>query len=184
MEKPKIGENWRGKKIRAIRRLSNGWYVIKTDNKKSKRDFKVRTIFSMKPPRSMTSKHAHFAIDLYGKICTDEKKGKLILKTIVDVWHGDKIREVLWKYQNKVAGLPGYPLEYILSALAWILKQEDINFKERSDKKQRKLDNICKMQNVTVPKRRKGSQLAIALLCDIVNGTHPVEAFRKANLRI
>lgn len=184
MKKPKIGENLRGKRIKAIRRLSNGWYVVKTDNKFSKRDFKVKTIFSTKPLRYMTSKHAHFAIDLYGKICSDKKRSKLVLKAIVDVWHREKIKAVLEKYQNRVTGLPGYSLEYILSALEWILQQEDINFKGRSDRKQKELDEICGVQNVIVPKRRKGSQLAIALLCDIVNGTHPVKALRNANLRI
>jgi hypothetical protein len=43
---------------------------------------------------------------------------------------------------------------------------------------------ICNKQNIAVPKGREGSQLAIALLCDVANGTHPVEALLKANLDI
>ncbi|MCS7203029.1 MAG: site-specific DNA-methyltransferase [Thermodesulfovibrio sp.] len=78
----------------------------------------------------------------------------------------------------------GYSLEYILFALKWILEQEDINFKSGSEKKQKELDEICKKQNITTPEGRLGSQLAIALLCDIANDTHPVEALLKANLDI
>ena len=184
----RVGDIWggkkRGKKIREVKQLSNGWYVIKTDNSKSERDFKVRTIFSLKPRHSMTPKHAHFAIDLYGKICANEEKGKQILKAIIEVWHRNKIEDTLKKYQNQVPELPGYPIEYILTALGWILDQEDINFKGRPDKKQKELYEICGKQNVQVPQNRKGSQLAISVLCDIVNKTHPVEALLKANLDI
>lgn len=179
-----IGEKWRGKKIREFVKLSNGWYVIKTDNTKSLRDFRVRIVFSVKPRHSMTPKHAHFAIDLYGKICTDKPKGLQVLKAIIEIWHGSQIREVLEKYQQEVVGLSGYSLEYILHALRWILDQEDINFTGRPEKKQKELDNVCKKQEVAVPEGRKGSQLAISLLCDIANGTHPVEALLKANLDV
>ncbi|MDW7973499.1 MAG: hypothetical protein RMI01_09920 [Thermodesulfovibrio sp.] len=40
------------------------------------------------------------------------------------------------------------------------------------------------MQNITTPEGRHGGQLAIALLRDVANGTHPVEALLKANLDI
>lgn len=184
MKEISIGEKWRGKKIREFVRLSNGWYVIKTDNTKSLKDFKVRTVFSLKPRHSTTPKHAHFAIDLYGKICTDKQKGLQVLKAIIEIWHKSQVKEVLEKYQQEVVVLPGYSLEYILYALRWILDQEDINFAGRPEKKQKELDNVCKKQGATIPGGRKGSQLAISLLCDIANDTHPVEAFLKANLDV
>lgn len=62
IKKLKVGGKWRGKAIKAVRKLSNGWYVIKTENSKSPKDFRVRTIFSLKPQKSMTPKHAHFVI--------------------------------------------------------------------------------------------------------------------------
>ena len=65
-----------------------------------------------------------------------------------------------------------------------ILEQEDINFVGRPKNKQKQLDEILKIQKVTTPKGRKGSELAISLFCDIANGTHPVEAFIKANLDV
>jgi len=70
------------------------------------------------------------------------------------------------------------------NALNWISEQEDINFKGSPIKKQKELDKICKKQNVPVPKGREGSQLTIALLCDVANGTYPVEALLKGNLDI
>jgi hypothetical protein len=44
-----IGKKFRGKEIKDIVKLSNGWYLIKTENSKSAQDFKVKTIFSLKP---------------------------------------------------------------------------------------------------------------------------------------
>ena len=77
MVKPKelkVGEKFRGKEIKEIVKLSNGWYIIKTENSKSLKDFKVKTIFSLQPLRSLTPKHAHFAIDFYGKLCSNKEK--------------------------------------------------------------------------------------------------------------
>lgn len=184
MKEINIGEKWRGKKIREFVKLSNDWYVIKTDNTKTKADFKVRTVFSIKPRHSMTPKHAHFAIDLYGKICADREKGLRVLKAVDELWHGNLVTEVLKKYRQEIDDLPGYTLEYFLYALRWILDQEDINFAGRPDKKQRELDDICEQQGVLVPSGRKGSQLAVSLLCDIANGAHPVEALLRANLDV
>jgi len=184
MNEIRVGQKWRGKNIREVVRLSNGWYVIKTDNQKSLNDFKVRTIFSVHPRRSITPKHAHFAVDLYGKICSNSERGKQVLRAIVEVWHGSKVQKVLEEFQQEVLALPGYPLEYILYALFWILEQEDINFIGRPPEKQRELDALCEKMGVSVPDGRKGSQLAISLLCDIASGTHPVEALLNANLDI
>ena len=180
----RTGMFFRGKRIKDVVRLSNGWYILKTENTKSPRDFKVRLVYSLKPLRSLTPKHAHFAIDLYGKYCASKEGALEVFRAIIEVWHGEPVEKVLDKYHNKVSGLPGYDLEYILYALRWILEQEDINFKGRPERKQKQLDETCRKCQVVVPEGRKGSQLAISLLCDIISGVHPVEAFLKANLDV
>jgi hypothetical protein len=184
MEIVKVGGYFRKKKILDFVKLSNGWYVLKTENKKSPADFKVRTIFSLKPLRSLTPKHAHFAIDFYGKLCADREKALKVFKAIIEIWNNKPVRNVIKKYENEVVDLPGYNLEYILFALRWILDQEDVNFTERPARLQRQLDKICEKQNVIVPSGRKGSQLAISLFCDLASGAHPVEAFHRANLEV
>ncbi|MCX7724104.1 MAG: hypothetical protein N2042_02510 [Thermodesulfovibrio sp.] len=172
------------KQIKDVKELSNGWYLIKTENSKSKEDFKVKVIFSLKPQKSMTPKHAHFLIDFYGKLCFNKEATLNLLRAIYEVWKGENPQEVYNKYKDEISDLPGYPIEYIIFALHWILEQEDINFESRPRRKQEELNKICSMQNITTPDGRLGSQLAIALLCDVVNGTHPVEALLKANLDI
>ncbi|MDW7998239.1 MAG: hypothetical protein RMI30_02155, partial [Thermodesulfovibrio sp.] len=107
-----------------------------------------------------------------------------LLRAIYELWNSRNPQEVYNKYKDKISDLPGYPIEYIIFALDWILEQEDINFESRPRRKQEELDKICSMQNITTPDGRHGSQLAIALLCDVANGTHPVEALLKANLDI
>jgi len=182
----KVGGYWgRGrycKRILDMRHLSNGWILIKTENSKSEKDFKVKVIFSLNPQRSLTPKHAHFLIDFYGKMCADRNKAFYVLLAIVDMWHGISIDEILRKL--KQINLPGYPLEYILYALDWILEQEDINFTGRPRNKQDEIDEILERLKIKTPRGREGSQLAIALLCDVFLGTHPVEALLKANLDI
>lgn len=179
-----VGSLFRGKRIKDFVRLSNGWYILKTENTKSPRDFKVRLVYSLKPLRSLTPKHAHFAIDLYGKYCACKEKALEVFRAIIEVWHGKPVEEVLGRYQGKVSGLPGYNLEYVLYALKWILEQEDINFTGRPENKQKQLDDVCRRCQVTVPEKRRGSQLAISLLCDIIGGVHPVKAFLRANLDV
>jgi hypothetical protein len=179
-----VGKKFRGKEIKDIVKLSNGWYLIKTENSKSVQDFKVKTIFSLKPLRSLTPKHAHFAIDFYGKLCANKEKAMKVFNAIIDVWSGESVEEVLKKYDSEVKNLPGYSLEYILYALKWILEQEDINFTGRPQKRQQQLEEILRRQGIITPERRKGSELAISLFCDIASGTHPVEAFIKANLDV
>jgi hypothetical protein len=179
-----IGKKFRGKEIKDIVKLSNGWYLIKTENSKSVQDFKVKAIFSLKPLRSLTPKHAHFAIDFYGKLCANKEKAMKVFNAIIDVWSGESVEEVLKKYGNEVKDLPGYDLEYILYALKWILEQEDINFTGRPQERQQQLEEIFRKQRIITPEGRKGSELAISLFCDIASGTHPVEAFIKANLDV
>ena len=94
------------------------------------------------------------------------------------------MEKVIRENEKETQNLPGYKLDYILYALKWILKQEDINFRERPEKLQNILDEKCQSARVKVPSNRKGSQLAIALFCDIFKGVHPVEALLAANLDI
>src|SRR2546422_9469011 len=110
-----VGLQFRKKKIRDVQALSNGWYVIKTDDSKSPRDFRVKVIYQLLPrKKSRTPKHAHFAIDLYGKLCTDREKGTNVFKAIGQVWKGRKVSDTLNEYGTQTIGLPGYSLEYIL----------------------------------------------------------------------
>ncbi|MGC9059392.1 MAG: hypothetical protein ACP5H3_03255 [Candidatus Aenigmatarchaeota archaeon] len=185
MSELKVGEILGGKRILEVVKLSNGWYVVKTENTKSSRDFKVKTIWQLKPRmRYFTPKHAHFAIDFYGKLCANKEKAMKVFDAIIEVWHNKSVKEVLEKYKEKIKGLPGYDLEYILYTLKWILEQEDINFYGRPKNKQKQLDEILDKVRVKTPKGRKGSELAVSLFCDIATGTHPVEAFIKANLDV
>jgi len=66
----------------------------------------------------------------------------------------------------------------------WILEQEDINFKGRPAKKQQEINEILVRSGVKVLMNRLGSQLAISLFCNVLQGMHPVEAFIRANLDV
>lgn len=181
--KVRIGDRIRGRKVLDVVNLSNGWQVVKTENTKSPRDFRVK-IVNPKHPQGLTIKHAHFAIDFYGKICQDREKALKILEAIGRLWNGENINELIEEYEPQTSDLSGYSLEYILYALNWILEQEDINFTGRPLGKQRELDRKIKRQGIKIPMGRRGSQLAIALFCDIASGVHPVEAFYSAGLKI
>ncbi len=179
-----LGRGKDKKKILAVVPLSNGWFLVKTENSKSAKDFKVRAITDPVSRKYYTPKHAHFAIDFYGKLCHNKAKAELVFKAIIEVWQGQEVGIVLQKYAKEAEMLPGYKLEYTLYALNWILEQEDINFPGRPEKLQTLLDQKCQLLGVKVPEKRKGSQLAISLFCDILNGIHPVEALLSANLDI
>ncbi|MGC8656383.1 MAG: hypothetical protein ACP5RS_03420 [Thermoplasmata archaeon] len=178
-----VGAKIRNKKILEVKPLSNGWLLLKTEDGKSNKDFRVRLVTSKNPIRSMVPKHAHFAIDLYGKLCQNKEYGLNVLQAIYETWQTRNVDKVLTQHKN-LPKLNGYPLEYILQALNWILEQEDINYTTRSEKKQNDLDNILKFFGYKVPEDRLGSELAMALLCDVGRGTHPVEALLKANLDV
>ena len=179
-----LGRGKNKKKILEVVPLSNGWVLVKTEDTKSPRDFKVRTITDIELKRFYTPKHAHFVIDFFGKLCQDKEKAKKVFEAIIKIWHSEDVKQVLNEYSPQVKGLVGYDLEYILHALNWILEQENINFKGRPPRLQIKLDEKCKRAGIKVPERCKGSQLAISLFCDILAGIHPVEALLAANLDI
>jgi hypothetical protein len=185
MREIKVGEYLRKKKILDLVQLSNGWYVIKTEDSKSARDFKVKTIFQTTPRiRSLTPKHAHFVIDFYGKLCANREKAMKVLEAIVEIWNKKPVQGVLSRYEGVVSELPGYKLEYILHALNWILEQEDVNFAGRPERKQEEISDILRKCNVTPLPERSGSELAMSLFCNVALGSHPVEAFIRANLDV
>lgn len=179
------GGRFRGKEIFDMVKLANGWIILKTENSKSARDFRVRTVYQLSPTvRSYTPKHAHFAIDFYGKVCADKVAAINVFQALVDVWNRESVDGVISRYEEGVARLPGYSLEYILYALNWILEQEDVNFTDRPQKRQQELDEALTQFGITAPAGRLGSELAISLFCDIALGRHPVDAFIKANLDV
>jgi hypothetical protein len=185
MREIKVGEYLRKKRILDVVKLSNGWYIVKTENKKSERDFKVKTIFQTIPTiRSLTPKHAHFVIDFFGKVCANKEKSMKVLEAIVEVWHGKSVQDVLNRYRSFASQLPGYSLEYILHGLNWILEQEDVNFAGRPKNRQREIDEIFQKCRVKPAPDRYGSQLAMSLFCNVALGLHPVEAFIRANLDV
>jgi hypothetical protein len=180
-----IGNSLRGKVIKDVIQLSSGWYLVKTEDGKSKNDFRVRVVTQTNPRmRTFTPKHAHFLIDFYGKLCSSHESGKMVLNAIIDVWNGEPVTGVLESHDRKSDSFPGYPLEYILHAMNWILDQEDVNFTKRSAEKQKFIDLSLKNAGVTRIPLRPGSQLAIALFCDVFSGIHPVEALIRANLDV
>jgi hypothetical protein len=179
-----LGKGKNKKKILEIIPLSNGSILAKTENTKSPNDFKVRTIIDIDSRKFYTPKHAHFLIDFYGKLCQDRKAAEKLFNAIIEVWQGEEVKKVITKNENQVKHLVGYKLDYILYALKWILEQEDINFKGRPEKLQQKLNEKFMSIKIKAPKNREGSQLAISLFCDVLNGIHPVEALLNANLDI
>lgn len=178
-----VREGGKRKRVLEVVELSNGWQVVKTENRKSPRDFKVK-IINPEHPQGLTIKYAHFAIDFYGKLCQNREKALKVLEAISKVWQGANVREVLDEYEPYTRDLVGYSLEYILYSLKWILEQEDVNFTGRSIEKQKMLDEKIERLGIKIPEGRLGSQLAVALFCDIASGVHPVEAFYNAGLKI
>jgi hypothetical protein len=182
----KVGEYLRKKRILDVVKLSNGWYIVKTENKKSERDFKVKVIFQTTPTiRSLTPKHAHFVIDFFGKLCANKEKAMKVLEAIVEVWYGKSVQDVLNRYEKFASQLPGYTLEYILYGLNWILEQEDVNFTgARPANRQGEIDETFQRCGIKPPPNREGSQLAMSLFCNVALGLHPVDAFIRANLDV
>lgn len=184
---PEVGDTSNGDEILEVKELSDNQTLIRTEGTLSDEDFRVKLI-NEHHPRGVTVKHAHFAIDFFGKLQYDREIGGRVLQSLVDIWHGNAVEEKIdeWRNSPSQEGLPGYNLDYIFYAMAWILEQEDINYEPdgRDASKQREIDEILRQQDVITPEGRKGSELAISLFCDIANGTHPVEAFYRVNLRI
>ncbi|MCX8202181.1 MAG: hypothetical protein N3H84_08820, partial [Candidatus Caldarchaeum sp.] len=104
---------------------------------------------------------------------------------IVNMWNRSETpNAIIEGYRNDLNDLPGYPLEYIIHALNWILEQEDANFTGRPPRRQEELDEVMKRFGIFTPRGREGSQLAVSHFCNIASGMHPVEALMRANLDI
>jgi hypothetical protein len=180
-----FGKGQNRKRILEVRPLSNGWILLKTEDSKTPHDFRVRTIYQTAPTvRSLTPKHAHFAIDFFGKIREDGVRGTEVFQAILDVWKGEEVEVVLAERGPKTRGSWGYSLEYILYALKWILEQEDVNFKGRPKEKQSEIQATLRRSGIEPLPSRVGSQLAISLFCNISQGVHPIDALMRANLDI
>lgn len=182
-----VGDTSNGDEIFEVKELSDNQTLVRTEGTLSDEDFRVKLI-NEHHPRGVTVKHAHFAIDFFGKLQYDHEIGGRVLQSLVDIWHGESVENILneWEAPPQQQNLPGYNLDYVFYAMDWILQQEDINYEpgERDDSKQSEIDAILQQQGVSTPDGREGSELAISLFCDIANGTHPVEAFYRVNLRI
>ena len=147
------------------RKLANGTIIYTEKGSKSEKDFIVKAI--LPNGRKITPKHAHFVIDIYGKLCTDRKKTLRLFNLITRVYNGEKAVNVINSIPQQelleLNKLPGYNVEYILQCLELIFEQEDINY----------------------PKPRyKGRDLAYEMLKKVIEGKHPVEAMIEAGLRI
>lgn len=186
-DKPVVGETWWGNEVLEIRELSEeGWIIFKVPGRISEDDFIVKVI-NPDHPRGVSVQHAHFALDLYGKLMSDEKAARGVFDGVIDIWQGQSPEPLLDRLEQVTSDLRGYDLEYFLLAYGWILDQEDINYaagEDRGEKKQAQIDAILERAGVEKAEGREGSQLAISLLCDIVTGEHPVEALRRADLII
>lgn len=184
-DKPEAGEEWFGNEVLEVRDLSlEGWVVFKIPGTKSEDDFIVKVI-NPDHSQGIAVQHAHFAIDLFGKISRSEDDGTRIFEGVLDMWRGKPVDEVLHELKTETGDLPGYALEYFLFTYDWILDQEDVNYgDDRPERKQNQIDSILESMDAEKAPEREGSQLAIALLADIARGEHPVEALRRANLEI
>lgn len=185
-EKPTEGEEWYGNEVLEVRDLSlDEWLIFRVPGSKSEEDFIVKVI-NEDHPQGISVQHAHFAIDFFGKLHHDEEAAMELFDAIVSVWHGEDVDSVLQGVAEEVEDLPGYHAEYVLKALDWILRQEDINYSEgsRPERKQKELDEAQAEFGVETPEGREGSQITIGLLSDIAAEIHPVEALRRAGLVI
>lgn len=187
-ERPRAGETWWGNEVLEVRELEqDGWIIFKVPGSKSENDFVVKVI-NPDHSRGFSVQHAHFALDLYGKLNRDPDVTRKVFDAIIEVWQGEPPEPQLDALRQETGHLPGYGIEYFLITYSWILDQEDVNYEagggSRGEDKQEQIDEILGRVGVEKPRNREGSQLAISLLCDIIDGKHPVEALRQANLVI
>jgi len=158
-------------KILSLIELSDGRLILKVRNKKGAGDFAVKIFnpFATKRGLVFIPKHAHFAIDFYGKLCANKELARGLFREVQKVYRGEKsAKEVLEELRKSerfqaYQSLPGYDPEYILYCLELIFEQEDVNY----------------------PPPKRGRALAWQLLENIViNEVHPVEAMLRSGLRI
>lgn len=183
------------RKILEARRLSDGTWVFKISNRKGPGDFRV-SVFYPETQTRLTPSYAHFAIDLYGKLCRNEDITSLILKGIEEIYNGSsKAMDVLSKLNKNISptllrNLPGYSIEYTLQVLEFIFAQEDVNWERDYIQANEPLPGLRKtlvrkgfMSEIEA--QSKGSAIAMHLLRRVVRDKiHPVAAMREVLLRI
>jgi hypothetical protein len=182
-------------KILEARRLSDGKWVFKISNRKGPGDFRV-SVFYPETRTRLTPSYAHFAIDLYGKLCRNEEQTLLILREVEEIYRGStKATDVLSRLISggslgQLSDLPGYSIEYTLHVLEFIFAQEDITW-ERDFIRQGK--PLPQLRKALIRKgflteqeaKSKGSAIAMHLLRRVVRDKiHPVAAMREVLLRI
>jgi len=182
-------------KILEARRLSDGKWVFKISNRKGPGDFRV-SVFYPETRTRLTPSYAHFAIDLYGKLCRNEDQTLLILKGIEEIYRGSaKAADVLSRLISsgslgQLSHLPGYSIEYTLHVLEFIFAQEDITWERDFIREGKPLPQLRK----TLVRKgfltdheaaTNGGAIAMHLLRRVVRDRiHPVEAMREVLLRI
>lgn len=182
-------------KILEARRLSDGKWVFKISNRKGPGDFRV-SVFYPETQTRLTPSYAHFAIDLYGKLCRDEDTALFILRGIEEIY-GDTsgTMHVLSKFNKsssfiRISNLPGYSVEYTFHVLEFIFAQEDITWERDFVRLRKPLPQLRKMLVrkgfLTIDEaQNKGSAIAMHLLRRVVRDKiHPVAAMREVLLRI
>jgi hypothetical protein len=183
---PTEGEEWFGKEVLEIKSLSEeGWKIYRVDGNKSEADFIVKVI-NPDHPRGIKIKHAHFAIDFFGKLRQDQRAALTLFDGLIEIWQGKNAETVLDDISDKTSHLSGYSPEFFLYTMDWILEQEDINYTsgDRGPKKQSEIDQMLSEMEVSAPSGREGSHLAISLFSDIAAGEHPVEAFYRVGIDV
>jgi len=182
-------------KILEARRLSDGKWIFKISNKKGPGDFRV-SVFYPETQTRLTPSYAHFAIDLYGKLCRNEDKTLLILQGIEEIYHSSsKAMDILSKLNKssslvQLSNLPGYSVEYTLNVLEFIFAQEDINWERDYIQANEPLPGLRKTLvrkgfMTEIEAKTKGSAIAMHLLRRVVRDKiHPVAAMREVLLRI
>ncbi|MCL0094951.1 hypothetical protein M1O52_00110 [Dehalococcoidia bacterium] len=181
-------------KILEARQLSNGKWIFKIANKKGLGDFRV-SVFDPATQTRLTPSYAHFVIDLYGKLCRNEKTTPFLLKAIEEIYYGSKAHLVLEKLNksNSLAQferLPGYSVEYTLHALEFIFAQEDVNWERdfvQLKKPLPKLRTELIRQGFLTKEEaeKKGSAIAMHCLRRVIRDKiHVVAAMHEVRLRI
>jgi len=193
-QRPKLRGIPEGKILEA-RRLSDGKWVFKISNKKGPGDFRV-SVFYPETQTRLTPSYAHFAIDLYGKLCRNEGATLLLLQAIEEIYYGSaRAMDALSKLNKsgtlvQLSHLPGYSVEYTLNVLEFIFAQEDVNWERDYIQANEPLPGLRKTLvrkgfMTEIEAKTKGSAIAMHLLWRVVrNKIHPVAAMREVLLRI
>lgn len=183
---PTVGEEWYGKEVLEKKDLlTDGWEIYRVQGDISEDDFVVKVI-NPDHPRGIKVKHAHFAIDFFGKLMQDREAALSLFDGLVEIWHGKDAEDILERVSADIGHLNGYAPDFIFYTMDWILEQEDINYTpgRRGPKKQEEIDEMLAEMDVSAPDDRAGSQLAISLFSDIAAGEHPVEAFYRVGIDV